>query len=53
MKYQILFIISFLLFVTGQSLSQDKAIIFPTTEQEIVQGAHSQKSDFLERNIEK
>ena len=37
MKYQFLFIISFLIFVTGQSLSQDKAIHFPTTEEEIFQ----------------
>jgi outer membrane protein OmpA-like peptidoglycan-associated protein len=37
MKYQFLFIISFLIFATGQSLSQDKAIHFPTTEEEIFQ----------------
>ena len=35
MKFQFLLMITFLMLAAGQSLSQDKAIHFPTTEQEI------------------
>ncbi|KPA10630.1 secreted protein containing Outer membrane protein, OmpA/MotB [Candidatus Magnetomorum sp. HK-1] len=37
MKYRILFFLFFLVSLTEHSLAEDKAIIFPATEQEIVQ----------------
>jgi len=37
MKFQFLLMITLLMLAAGQSLSQDKAIHFPTTEQEIFQ----------------
>ena len=37
MKFQFLLMIIFLMLAAGQSLSQDKAMNFPTTEQEIFQ----------------